>query len=94
MIFCVVLLEEKRMASRTLYIMPDNISEIIDKTGVLKNTPIDGRPYKIRVRYHGINFSTRKKLIKYLQKSGFSQVGNTTLWTFVPASPEKTSLLD
>ena len=83
------------MASRTIYVTSHDVSEVLAKTGVLTTPPIDGRPFKIRVGYNDENFSSRKKIIKVLQKVGFKQIGNTSSWTYKPAAQEEEkSLLD
>jgi hypothetical protein len=64
-----------------------DILEFLEKSGILTMTSIDGRPFKIRVRFESnVDYSTRKHAISILQDVGFRQVGNTSSWVLVPKS--------
>jgi hypothetical protein len=64
-----------------------NILDFLEKSGILTMTSIDGRPFKIRVRFDSnVDYSARKRAIRILQDMGFQQVGNTSSWVLVPKS--------
>jgi hypothetical protein len=64
-----------------------DVLEVLEKSGILKTSSIDGKPFKIRVRYGSdVNHIAKKHVIKILQDRGFQQIGNTSSWVFEPKS--------
>jgi hypothetical protein len=62
-----------------------DVLNLLEKSGILTKTPIDGKPFKVRVRYgHDVNYMTRKRIMKILHDMGFQQVGNTSSWIIEP----------
>ena len=62
-----------------------DVLEVLEKSGILKTSSIDGKPFKIRVRYGSdVNQSAKRHVSKILQDKGFQQVGNTSSWVFEP----------
>jgi hypothetical protein len=62
-----------------------DILSLLEKSGILTKAPIDGKPFKVRVRYgHDVDYVTRKRIMKTLHNMGFQQVGNTSSWIIEP----------
>jgi len=62
-----------------------DVLDVLEKSGILKTSSIDGRPFKIRVRYGSdVNHQAIKHVTKILQERGFQRVGNTLSWVFEP----------
>jgi hypothetical protein len=81
-IFMQLIFEEKTMAVNAF-----NIMDFLEKSGILTMTSIDGKPFKIRVRFESnVGYSARKHAIRILQEIGFQQVGNTSSWILMPKS--------
>jgi hypothetical protein len=73
---CNLSFEDKIMAVNAF-----DVLNLLEKSGILTKTPIDGRPFKVRVRYgHDVDYTTRKRIMKILHDIGFQQVGNTSSW--------------
>jgi hypothetical protein len=64
-----------------------DVLEVLEKSGILKTSSINGKPFKIRVRYGSdVNHIAKKHVNKILQDRGFQQIGNTSSWIFEPKS--------
>ncbi len=62
-----------------------DVLDVLEKSGILRTSSIDGKPFKIRVRYGSdVNQSAKRHVIKILQDKGFQRVGNTSSWVFDP----------
>jgi len=64
-----------------------DILDFLEKSGLLTTATIDGKPFKIRIRFErDVDYSTKKRAIRILQDIGFQQVGNTSSWVLMPRS--------
>jgi len=64
-----------------------DILGFLEKSGLLTTATIDGRPFKIRIRFESnVDYSAKKRAIRILQDMGFQQVGNTSCWILMPKS--------
>jgi len=81
-IFKLSFFEDKAMAVNAF-----DILDFLEKSGILTMTSIDGKPFKIRIRFESnVDYSARKHVINILQDMGFRQVGNTSSWVLAPKS--------
>ena len=72
---------------KTLTVTAFNILDFLEKSGLLTTATIDGKPFKIRIRFESeVDYSAKKRAIRILQDMGFQQVGNTSSWVLMPKS--------
>jgi len=68
-----------------------DILDFLEKNGVFTSTTIDGKPFKIRLRFESkVNYTMKKRAIGILKEKGFHQIGNTSSWILTPKARKDT----